>query len=190
MHVNWLKREIIFKIVYYGPGLGGKTTNLEYIYSKLDPKIRGKLFSLKTKEDRTLYFDFMQLELGKIEGKTPRIHLFTIPGQIHYGYSRKLVLKGADAVVFVADSQVSRINDNLESLADLEIKLINYNQTLADVPWIIQYNKRDLPDIESIASLQKSLNFLQVPFYEATATKGIGVLETLKAAIQMAYEKA
>ena len=189
MHVDWFRREIVFKIVYYGPGLGGKTTNLEYIYSKVDPKLRGKLITLKTKEDRTLYFDFLQLELGRIKGKKPRFHLYTIPGQIHYGYSRKIVLKGADAVVFVADSQSSRISDNLDSMADLELKLINYKQTLGDFPWVIQYNKRDLPGIESIAALENKINFSSVPHYQAVATKGIGVFETLKAAIELVLQK-
>jgi mutual gliding-motility protein MglA len=189
MHVDWFRREIIFKIVYYGPGLGGKTTNLEYIYSKIDPAFRGKLITLKTKEDRTLYFDFLQIELGRIKGKKPRFHLYTIPGQIHYGASRKVMLKGADAVVFVADSQSSRITDNLDSLADLELKLIKHKQTLGNFPWVIQYNKRDLRAIDSITTLEKKLNFLNVPHYLAVATKGVGVFETLKAAIELALEK-
>lgn len=189
MHFDWFRREIVFKIVYWGPGLGGKTTNLEYIYNKIDPRLRGKLITLKTKEDRTLYFDFLQLELGRIKGKKPRFHLYTIPGQIHYGASRKIMLKGADAVVFVADSQSSRISDNLNSLADLEIKLIKHNQTLAEFPWVIQYNKRDLYAIEKITALENKLNFLKVPSYKAVATNGVGVFETLKAAIELALGK-
>ena len=189
MHVDWLRREIVFKIVYYGPGLGGKTTNIKQIYEKLDPAIRGDLITLKTQEDRTLYFDFLQLELGRIKGKKPRFHLYTIPGQIHYGYSRKIILKGADAVVFVADSQTERMHENLETLADLEKKLILQNQSLATFPWVLQYNKRDLPNIESIRSLQSKLNFLDVPYHEATANKGIGVFETLRSAIQLVLKK-
>lgn len=189
MHIDWKNQEIIFKIVYYGPGLGGKTTNLEYIYSKLNPKLRSELISFKTKEDRTLYFDFMQLDLPAINGKTPRFHLYTIPGQVQYGYGRKLVISGADALVFVADSQKARMDENLASLADLQEKLLTYKRALNNVPWIIQYNKRDLPHCASITSLQSKLNFLNVPYYEAVATTGAGVFETLKGVIQMAMNQ-
>ena len=188
MHINWKHQEIVFKIVYYGPGLGGKTTNLEYIYSKINPQLRSELISFKTKEDRTLYFDFMQLDLGRINGKKPRFHLYTIPGQVQYGYGRKLVLGGADSVVFVADSQKGRMDENLASLADLEEKLTEYKRTLQHIPWIIQYNKRDLPNTASIGTLQKKLNFLNVPHFEAVATLGTGVFETLKQAIHLATQ--
>ncbi|HNR67364.1 MAG TPA: ADP-ribosylation factor-like protein [bacterium] len=190
MHVDAFKREVIFKIVYFGPGLSGKTTNLEVIYKNLDPQIRSDLISLKTSEERTLYFDFLEMELGRIKGRKPRFHLYTIPGQPQYGWSRQIVLRGADAVVFVADSQPMRMDDNLTSLMDLEIKLIRLQKTLARFPWVMQYNKRDLPQAESIEVLERKLNFLHTPFYEAVATKGIGVFETLKCAIQMAVQKA
>ncbi|HOX86307.1 MAG TPA: ADP-ribosylation factor-like protein [bacterium] len=190
MHVDAFKREVIFKIVYFGPGLSGKTTNLEVIYKNLDPQIRSDLISLKTSEERTLYFDFLEMELGRIKGRKPRFHLYTIPGQPQYGWSRQIVLRGADAVVFVADSQPMRMDDNLTSLMDLEIKLIRLRKTLARFPWVMQYNKRDLPQAESIEVLERKLNFLHTPFYEAVATKGIGVFETLKCAIQMAVQKA
>ncbi len=188
MHINWLKREIIFKIVYYGPGLSGKTTNVEYLYRHLAADIRGELISLKTTEERTLYFDFMQLELGKIKGKKPRFHIYTTPGQLRYGESRRIVLQEADAVIFVADSQRARIDDNLLSLMDLEQKLIQERKTLADFPWVLQYNKRDLPQAETINALEKRLNFLNIPYFEAVATRGEGVFETLRHAIQLAVQ--
>ena len=189
MFIDRLRDEVIFKIVYFGPGLGGKTTNLEYIYSHIDPRLRGNLISLKTKEDRTLYFDFLQVELGRIKGKKPRFHLYTIPGQAYYNFSRKIVLKGADAVVFVADSQKQRVEDNLYALEDLEKKLIRQNSSLAAFPWIIQYNKRDLPNIEKVKNLQVQLNFLNVPSFEAIAIYGTGVFETLRGAIRMVISK-
>ncbi|OGC01867.1 gliding-motility protein MglA [candidate division KSB1 bacterium RBG_16_48_16] len=189
MFIDRLRDEVIFKIVYFGPGLGGKTTNLEYIYSHIDPRLRGNLISLKTKEDRTLYFDFLQVELGRIKGKKPRFHLYTIPGQAYYNFSRKIVLKGADAVVFVADSQKERVEDNLYALEDLEKKLIRQNSSLAAFPWIIQYNKRDLPNIEKVKNLQVQLNFLNVPSFEAIAIYGTGVFETLRGAIRMVISK-
>lgn len=189
MHIDWKNNEIIFKIVYYGPGLGGKTTNLEHIYSKLNPKLRSELISFKTKEERTLYFDFMQLDLPPINGKKPRFHLYTIPGQVQYGYGRKLVLNGADAIVFVADSQKARMDENLASLADLKDKLSHYKKSLHDVPWILQYNKRDLPNCSSVPSMQGKLNFMNVPFFEAVASNGDGVFETLKSVIQMSMSK-
>jgi signal recognition particle receptor subunit beta len=190
MHVDLLRQEIYFKIIYYGPGLGGKTSNLEFIHAHLDPGLRGNLITLKTKEERTLYFDFMQVELGRINGKKPRFHLYTIPGQVHYGFSRKILLQGADAVVFVADSQRGRMDENLSTLADLEKKLIRQGQTLGSMPWVLQYNKRDLPDVESINQLQTKLNFLKVPYFEAVAVKGRGVFETLRTAIQLVLAKA
>ena len=189
MHINWLHQEIVFKIVYYGPGLCGKTTNIEYVFANTDPGIRSDLVSMKTKEDRTLYFDFLQLELGRIKGKKPRFHLYTIPGQVHYSYTRKIVLRGADAVVFVADSQSARMDDNLEALEDLEKKLMVNNKTLATFPWILQYNKRDLPDVDSTSTLHSKLNFLNVPHHNAVATQGDGVFETLRDAIQLALSK-
>lgn len=189
MYIDWKNREIVFKIVYYGPGLGGKTTNLEYIHAKLNPALRSELISFKTKEDRTLYFDFMQMDLPPINGKKPRFHLYTIPGQVQYGFGRKLVINGADALVFVADSQKDRMDENLASLADLEEKLSLYKKSLQKIPWILQYNKRDLPHCAGITFLQNKLNFLNVPYFEAVATNGIGVFETLKGVIQLAIHQ-
>jgi len=185
MYIDQLRQEIQFKIVYYGPGLGGKTTNLEYIYSQLDPSIRGELVSLKTKDERTLYFDFLQLKFGRINNKRPRFHLYTIPGQKHYGFSREIILRGAAAVVFVADSQPARMKENLDTLADLEKKLITHKQSLDKFPWVIQYNKRDLVNSMSIESMQASLNFLNVPWHQAVALNGKGVFETLRSVIDL-----
>lgn len=180
---------MVFKIIYYGPGLGGKTTNLEFIHARLDPRLRGRLVTLKTRDERTLYFDFLELNIGRIRGRTPRFHLYTIPGQMPFHHSRRIVLRGADAVVFVADSQKARQADNLASLMDLEEKLIQQKKTLAEFPWVIQYNKRDLPEIESTASLQDRLNFLQAPHFEAIAVQGTGVFETLRGVMQLLVQK-
>ncbi|RMD96229.1 MAG: gliding-motility protein MglA [Calditrichaeota bacterium] len=184
MFINWAQREINLKIVYYGPGLSGKTTNLEYIYRQIDPSLRGELVTLKTREERTLYFDFLQLEFGRIKGMSPKFNLYTIPGQVYYAQSRRIILRGVDGVVFVADSQRDRMVENLDSLLDLEQNLINYGNTLEDFPWILQYNKRDLPNICSVEQLNYKLNFLGVPTTEAVAVEGIGVVETLKRVIQ------
>lgn len=189
MHIDWLRQEIVFKIIYYGSGLGGKTTNLEYLYAHLDPRLRGNLISLKTREERTLYFDFLEVSMGRIKGKKPRFHLYTIPGQNYYHTSRKIVLRGADAIVFVVDSQKERREDNLAALMDLEQKLIQQKKSLARIPWVLQYNKRDLPEIESIGALEKSVNFLRVPYFEAVAVQGIGVFETLRGVIQLLVQK-
>jgi hypothetical protein len=180
MFINWALNEIHLKIVYYGPGLSGKTTNLEFIYKKIDPKIRSELVTLKTREERTIFFDFLQLEFGKIQNKTPKFSLYTIPGQAYYAESRKVILNGVDGIVFVADSQKSRMMNNLESLYDLEVNLSDYHTTLDKFPWVIQYNKRDLKDIETVAAMQDKLNIYQVPYFEAVATSGVGVFATLK----------
>ncbi|MFQ5638620.1 MAG: ATP/GTP-binding protein [bacterium] len=183
MFINKGLQEINLKIVYYGPGLSGKTTNLEYIYHKLDPTIRSDLVSLKTREERTLYFDFMQLELGRIKGKKPRFNLYTVPGQVQYSFSRKIILRGVDGLVFVADSQRERMTDNLDSLLDLEKNLIDMGHSLQNFPWVIQYNKRDLPNIEPLQRLQASLNFFGTSHTEAIASQGVAVLTTLKMVI-------
>jgi hypothetical protein len=183
MFVNWALQEVNLKIVYYGPGLGGKTTNLEYIYHKIDPSLRGDLITLKTREERTLYFDFLQLEVGRIKGMKPKFNLYTIPGQVYYAYSRRIILRGVDGIVFVADSQADRMTDNLDSLMDLEQNLIDNGFTLQNFPWVLQYNKRDLPRVLPVSELNKRLNFHGVPAVEAVASRGIGVLETLKTAI-------
>jgi signal recognition particle receptor subunit beta len=183
MFINWALQEINLKIVYYGPGMSGKTTNLEYIHSKMDPSLAGELVSLKTKEDRTIFFDFLQLEVGRIKGKKPKFNLYTVPGQVYYASSRKVILNGVDGIVFVADSQKHRMDGNIETLLDLENNLREDGHSLDTFPWVIQYNKRDLPDIETIENLQKRLNYFNVPFYEAVGIKGNGVFDTLKAII-------
>lgn len=180
MFINKALHELNLKVVYYGPGLSGKTTNLEYIYTRLDPSMRSELVSLKTREERTLYFDFMQLELGRIKGLKPRFNLYTVPGQVYYNFSRKIILRGADGVVFVADSQRDRMGDNLDSLLDLEKNLIETGMSLQNIPWVIQFNKRDLPDIEAIDTMQAKLNFFGVPHTEAVASRGVEVVSTLK----------
>lgn len=181
MFINHALQEINFKIVYYGPGLSGKTTNLEFIHKQLNPKMRSDLVALNTREERTLYFDFMQIELDRIQGKKPRFNLYTVPGQVYYQFSRKIILKGVDGIVFVADSQKSRMGDNLDALLDLEKNLIELGRSLEVFPWIIQYNKRDLVDVESIENMEKKLNFFSAPHFEAIASEGEGVLPTLKA---------
>jgi signal recognition particle receptor subunit beta len=189
MFINQALQEINLKIVYYGPGLSGKTTNLEFIYNKLDPTMRSDLVTLNTREERTLYFDFMQLELGRIKGKKPRFNLYTVPGQVYYKFSRKIILRGVDGIIFVADSQKSRMGDNLDSLLDLEKNLIGMGYSLQNFPWILQYNKRDLPDIASIAMLESKLNFFGTKYFEAVATDGVEVLSTLKCIITEVISK-
>lgn len=183
MFINWALQEINLKIVYYGPGMSGKTTNLEYIHSKLDPSLAGELVSLKTKEDRTIFFDFMQIEVGRIKGKKPKFNLYTVPGQVYYASSRKVILNGVDGIVFVADSQPHRMEANIETLLDLENNLKQDGQSLEKFPWVIQFNKRDLPGVDSVETLQKRLNFFDVPSFEAVAVKGDGVFNTLKSVI-------
>ncbi len=183
MFINPSRQEIIFKIVYYGPGLGGKTANLLYIYEHINPALRSELITLKTKEDRTLFFDFLQLEVGKIKGRQPRFNIYTTPGQIQYDSSRKIVLSGADGIVFVADSQRDRLSDNLQSMAELEEYLIENGLSLAKFPWVLQYNKRDLHDILSVQVMEEKLNFCRIPHFESVATRGEGTFETLKACI-------
>lgn len=180
MFINWALQEINLKIVYYGPGLSGKTTNLMHIYNHIDPATRSDLITLKTREDRTMFFDFLQLEFGKIKNKRPKFNLYTIPGQSYYAESRKIILNGVDGIVFVADSQRSRMMNNLESLYDLEQNVVAHGFSLNEFPWIIQYNKRDLPNIETIENLENKLNSYQVPFFEAVASEGKGVFISLK----------
>lgn len=179
--INYSNREINCKIVYYGPGLCGKTTNLQFIYKKTAPKAKGKMISLATETERTLFFDFLPLALGEIRGFKTRFHLYTVPGQVFYDASRKLILKGVDGVVFVADSQKDRIDANLESLENLKTNLAEQGYSLEEIPFVIQYNKRDLPNVSSIEDLRKLLNPQGVPEFEAIATNGTGVFETLKA---------
>ncbi len=178
--INYSSREINVKIVYYGPGLCGKTTNIQYIYNKVAPDTKGKLITLATEMDRTLFFDFLPLELGKVKGFKTRFHLYTVPGQVYYDASRKLILRGVDGIVFVADSQTSRYDANIESLYNLHENLADYNMKLEEIPFTIQYNKRDLPEIISVTDLQQELNPKQYPSYEAVAVNGTGVFDTLK----------
>jgi len=187
--INYAAREINIKIVYYGPGLCGKTTNLQYIYEKSNPQQKGKLISLATETDRTLFFDFLPLDLGSVRGFKTRFHLYTVPGQVFYDASRKLILKGVDGVVFVADSQEARMDANVESLRNLDDNLEENGFELKAIPYVLQLNKRDLPTAVSTDDLYRSLNFKSEPTFEAVATTGIGVFETLKAvAKQVLYE--
>jgi signal recognition particle receptor subunit beta len=179
--INYASREINCKIVYYGPGLGGKTTNIEYVYEKVAPSTRGKLISLATESERTLFFDFLPVDLGTIRGFKTRFHLYTVPGQVYYNASRKLILKGVDGVVFVADSQRERLDANIESMHNLFENLAEYGLDLRKIPFVIQYNKRDLPSALGVEELQANLNPLGVPAFEAVGMQGVGVFDTLKA---------
>lgn len=178
--INMRTREIHCKLVYYGTGLGGKTTNLKYIYSQLAPSTRSPIVSLATETERTLFFDFMSLDLGTVQGFKTRFSLYTVPGQSEYYASRKLVLNGADGIIFVADSDVLRQRDNVESLRDMAANLADYNMTLDSVPWILQYNKRDISTAMSFERMEKELNIRSVPSFEAIASQGQGVFATLK----------
>ncbi len=179
--INYSSREINCKIVYYGPGLCGKTTNLQWIYSKTNPDVKGKMISLATETERTLFFDFLPLALGQIRGFKTRFHLYTVPGQVFYDASRKLILKGVDGVVFVADSQIERMEANVESLENLRVNLGEQGYELDRLPYVIQYNKRDLPNAAPLEEIRRLLNPRGLPDFEACATKGTGVFETLKA---------
>ncbi|MCZ6464877.1 MAG: GTPase domain-containing protein [Proteobacteria bacterium] len=179
--INYSSREINCKIVFYGPGLCGKTTNLQHIYAKTNPDLKGKMISLATETERTLFFDFLPLALGQIRGFKTRFHLYTVPGQVFYDASRKLILKGVDGVVFVADSQIERMEANIESLENLQINLKEQGYELDKVPYVIQYNKRDLPNAASLDEMRRVLNPMRAPDFEACATVGKGVFETLKA---------
>src|SRR5467141_465061 len=178
--INYASREINCKLVYYGPGLGGKTTNLEHIYGKVSPNARGKLISLATETERTLFFDFMPLELGTVRGFKTRFHLYTVPGQVFYEASRRLILKGADGVVFVADSQEERLDANLETLDNLREHLKEHKLDFGKIPYVLQLNKRDLPGVLAIEDLAKHLQVKGEPITEAVAVTGQGVFETLR----------
>ena len=178
--INYSSKEINCKIVYYGPGLCGKTTNLQYVYNKTNPAAKGKMISLATETERTLFFDFLPLTLGEIKGFKVRFHLYTVPGQIFYDASRKLILKGVDGVVFVADSQEERLESNIESFENLAINLKEQGYDIDKIPYVIQYNKRDLPNAASIEELRNLLNPKGVLEFEAVAATGEGVFETLK----------
>ncbi|RLE31528.1 MAG: gliding-motility protein MglA [Acidobacteria bacterium] len=187
--INYAAREINIKIVYYGPGLCGKTTNLQYIYEKSNPQQKGKLISLATETDRTLFFDFLPLDLGSVRGFKTRFHLYTVPGQVFYDASRKLILKGVDGMVFVADSQEPRMDANVESLRNLDENLKENGFELKTIPYVLQFNKRDLPTAVGTDDMYRLLNFKSEPTFEAVATTGMGVFETLKAvAKQVLFE--
>lgn len=183
--INYSSREINCKIVYYGPGLCGKTTNLQYIYNKTNPDAKGKMISLATETERTLFFDFLPLSLGEIRGFRTRFHLYTVPGQVFYDASRKLILKGVDGVVFVADSQIERMEANIESLDNLRTNLQEQGYDLDKIPYVVQFNKRDLPNASPMAELQEVLNPTGVTSFEAVAIKGAGVFDTLKAVAKL-----
>ncbi|MBV9492685.1 MAG: GTPase domain-containing protein [Acidobacteria bacterium] len=182
---NYATKEITAKIVYYGPGLCGKTTNLQFVYDSLPSNNKSKMLSLATKTDRTLFFDFLPLDLGKIRGMRTKLQLYTVPGQVYYNSTRQLVLKGADGIVFVADSQDFALDANLESLQNLEDNLKRQGIRLREIPLVIQYNKRDLPNAMNTASMDAELNKQKVPTFESVATTGIGVEETLKGITQL-----
>ncbi len=183
--INYSSREINCKIVYYGPGLCGKTTNLQYIFQKTSPDARGKMVSLATETERTLFFDFLPLSMGEVHGFKARFHLYTVPGQVFYDASRKLILKGVDGVVFVADSQVERMEANMESLDNLRENLEEQGYNLDALPYVVQYNKQDLPNAAPMEELSKVLNPTQVPEFSAVATTGDGVFGTLKAVAKL-----
>ncbi|HEU4560569.1 MAG TPA: GTPase domain-containing protein [Longimicrobium sp.] len=178
--VNYSTREITSKIVYYGPGRSGKTTNLQYIYGQVPEERRGRMVSLATETDRTLFFDFLPLDLGTISGFQTRFQLYTVPGQVYYDATRKLVLQGADGVVFVADSQRAQAEENVESFRNLQVNLLEQGVDPRQIPIVLQYNKRDLPDVMAVDELDDLLNYRDLPRYEARALAGAGVFDTLR----------
>lgn len=179
--INYASREINCKIVYYGPGLCGKTTNLEYVYNKVNPETRGKMISLATENERTLFFDFLPVDLGTIRGFKTRFHLYTVPGQVYYNASRRLILKGVDGIVFVGDSQAERMDANLASMQNLYENLADYGYDPRQLPMVLQFNKRDLPNIVPADDLSAQLNPGALQEFEAVATEGEGVFDTLRA---------
>ena len=189
--VNFTTREITCKIVYYGPGRSGKTTNLHYVYGRVPEARRGRMVSLATQTDRTLFFDFLPIDLGQISGFATRFQLYTVPGQVYYNATRRLVLQGADGVVFVGDSQARQLDENLESLQNLQSNLLEHGIDVRTVPVVMQYNKQDLPRelILTPAELDDALNFRAVPSYPADALHGQGVFETLKAISELVLKK-
>ncbi len=187
--INYSTREISCKVVYYGPGLGGKTTNVQYVYGRIRPETKGRLVSLATEMDRTLFIDFLPLDLGPIKGFRTRFHLYTVPGQVYYDASRRLILRGVDGIVFVADSLISRFEANVESLYNLHENLAQHDMKLENVPIAVQYNKRDLRDIIPVTDLQEELNPTRYPHFEAVATQGVGVFDTLKCVSKMVLRK-
>jgi signal recognition particle receptor subunit beta len=188
--INLAAREINYKIVYYGCGLCGKTTNIQYIHRRINPSARGRLVSLATEEERTLYFDFLPLSVGTVKGLRTRFHLYTVPGQSFYNASRKLVLQGTDGVVFVADSQLSRLDENVDSYLNLWDNLQGQGDDLSRLGMVLQMNKRDLSDIFSVGDLTELLNHTDSPVVEACAISGVGVFETLKTVCKQVIAKS
>jgi len=186
--INYASREINCKIVYYGTGLGGKTTNLEYIYSRVSPETKGKMISLATETERTLFFDFLPIDLGEVRGFKTRFHLYTVPGQVYYNASRRLILKGVDGLVFVADSQASRAEANIEAMHNLYENLETYGYDLESIPFAIQYNKRDVPNVLAPEELRAQINPMGVPDFEGIAIDGTGVFETLSCVSKLVVE--
>jgi mutual gliding-motility protein MglA len=183
--INFAAREINCKIVYYGPGLGGKTTNLQWIFERTGDQQKGKMISLATETERTLFFDFLPLDLGTVRGFKTRIHLYTVPGQVFYDASRKLILRGVDGVVFVADSQEERMDANVEALDNLQENLKEHSYDFNRIPYVLQLNKRDLPNAMAVDTLKKELLKKEEPVIEAIAFQGVGVFETLKSVAKL-----
>lgn len=181
VQINFARREVNCKIVYYGPGLSGKTTNLEIVHQKAPQGSKGKMTSIATEGDRTLFFDFLPLDLGEVAGMRTKFQLYTVPGQVYYNSTRKLVLQGADGVVFVADSNPSKMQENLESLQNLVENMEAHGMAAGETPFVLQYNKRDLPNAVDVQELRDLLNPMGVPDFEANARSGMGVFDTLKA---------
>ena len=178
--INYNAKEIHCKVVYYGPSLAGKTTNMRWIYQETQEREKSEMFSLNTEIERTLFFDFLPLSIGEIRGFKTRFHLYTVPGQVIYDASRKLILKGLDGVIFVADSQAERMDENIQSLENLKVNLDQQGYDIKDIPMVVQYNKRDLENVASVAELRSELNLYNSPDFEAVASKGEGVFEPLK----------
>ena len=187
--INYSSREINCKIVYYGPGLCGKTTNLQYIYARTNPDAKGKMISLATETERTLFFDFLPLSLGEIRGFKTRFHLYTVPGQVFYDASRKLILKGVDGVIFVADSQVERMDANVEAIENLVVNLKSQGYDIMSIPYVLQLNKRDLPNVASVEEIGRLLQKKGEPMVEAVAATGVGVFETLKGVAKLVLQE-
>ncbi len=184
MFINWKSREVSLNIVYYGPALSGKTTNLEQIHERTKSNVRSELFTLNTREDRTIFFDFMQLEVGEVAGLRPKFGLYTVPGQVYYEATREAVLRRSDALVFVADSQAERLEENVAAWQNMRQQLERMHRPMRTMPLIVQFNKRDLPDALPVEDLKQALNVGNLPCFEAIAIKGIGVPQTLQAAIR------
>src|SRR5436189_4209663 len=189
VQINFARREVNCKIVFYGPGLSGKTTNLEIIHKKVPDTARGNLTSIATEQDRTLFFDFMPLDLGQVAGMKTKLFLYTVPGQVYYDSTRKLVLQGADGVAFIADSDPNRMSDNIESMKNLEKNLKDYGVDIRKIPIVIQYNKRDLPGALSVPELNAKINSIGAPTFEAVAVKGEGVMQTLKGISKLVVDR-